>query len=149
MFWICADLQVIHNEDWSCSAMQHFARRQPPELLQSLILIVPHEGFLHLVLCKGKRGGSSSSIECFHYLQIYIVGKNINVGSTIVNPPLFFFLGGGGRFAIVNFRSQLSPQIKKANQNHSTTNKRIKKKNNASQNSCLLLYVFIRIYNCN
>ena len=73
--------------------MQHFARRQPPELLQSLILIVPHEGFLHLVLCKGKRGGSNSSIECSHYLQIYIVGKNINVGSTIVNPPLFF-LGG-------------------------------------------------------
>ena len=53
-----------------------------------------------------------------------------NVGTTIVTPPKFYniliFLGG--RFVIVNSRSQLSPQIKKTNQNHSTTIKRIKKK---------------------
>ena len=57
----------------------------------------------------------------------------------------------GGRFAIVNFRSQLSPQIKKANQNHSTTIKRIKKKEKqqCEPKNCLLLYVFVRIYNCN
>ena len=44
----------------------------------------------------------------------------------------------------MNSRAQLSPQIKKTNQNHSTTIKRIKKKgkNNASQKSCLLLHVF-------
>ena len=50
--------------------------------------------------------------------------KDINIGTTIVNPPPHFFLRGG-RFAIVNSRAQLSPQIKKTNQNHSTTIKRI------------------------
>ena len=71
-----------------------------------------------------------------------------NVGTTIVKGPPdpdIFFGGGGGRFEIVNSRSQLSPQIKKTNQDHSTTIKRIKKKEktNASQN------IIARIYNCN
>ena len=81
--------------------------------------------------------------ECI-YIYIYIYS---NVGSTIVNPPslFFFFFKGGGRFAIVNFRSQLSPQIKKANQNHSTTIKRIKKK---ETNHCepKKLFIIVRIY---
>ena len=75
-------------------------------------------------------------------------GIQYNVGSTIVKatPPFFFFLGGG-RFAIVNFRSQLSPQIKKANQNHSTTIKRIKKKGkNQREPKKLFVIVIVRIY---
>ena len=63
-----------------------------------------------------------------------------NVGTTIV---IFFFLGGV-RFAIVNFRSQLSPQIKKTNQNHSTTIKRIKKKEK-KQCEPKKLFIIVRI----
>ena len=58
--------------------------------------------------------------------------------------PIFF--KGGGRFAIVNFPSQLIPQqIKKTNQNHSTTIKRMKKKEN---NQCepKKLFIIARIY---
>ena len=73
-----------------------------------------------------------------------------NVGTTIVNhPPYFFFRGG--RFAIVNSRAQLSPQIKKTNQNHSTTIKRIKKREKRDKNQCepKKLFIIARIYNCN
>ena len=102
-------------------------------------------GVHHFLWLNESRAGGPKMENVFNVLQ-----SRSNVGTTIVNhPPLIFllfcFFLGGGRFAIVNFRSQLSPQIKKTNQNHSTTIKRIKKK---EKNQCepKELFIIVRIY---
>ena len=134
----------------------HWMReRRPPQQLISISNRHPRRNLFRFSV-------SRTLFQFLIFLANWFAGRfSINFGSTIVKaPPLIFFFGGG-RFAIVNFRSQPSPQIKKTNRNHSTTIKRIKKKEKktmraknvvyycASQKSCLLLHVFIRIYNCN
>ena len=112
-------------------SLQGLAQQMPALLLE--------KGYVRVFSC------------CWWILLAFGEVMSCNVGTTIVNhpPPYFFFFffggGGGGRFAIVNFRSQLSPQIKKTNQNHSTTIKRIKKK---EKNQCepKKLFIVVRIY---
>ena len=98
------------------TVMYHFMVQFDPSALRRVVIAKSREWWILNIILEGCwllgwvfSDGTSFCMKLYHCA---------NVGSTIVNPPIFF---RGVRFAIVNSRSQLSPQIKKTNQNHSTT----------------------------